>query len=101
MNWKQGFHALYFCDQGAVYEQINPISAVEQHLFVANRQQCFHLEWNSAVRQFVRQALSICRFEQSWPEISMHFDRTSNYVPRQFIEFHLRVLRDLRGASCA
>ena len=29
----------------------------------------------------------------------MHFDRATNYVPRQFIKFYLRVLRVLRGGE--
>jgi hypothetical protein len=48
MNREQSFNALDFHNDVATYEQIDSITAIEQYLFVANRQGYLHLEWNPA-----------------------------------------------------
>lgn len=100
MDWKKRLVALDLDDEIAAYEQVDPITAIKQHLFVTNRQRHFHLEDNARLRQLAGQALAICRFQQTWPKIPMHFNCAPDYLSRQFVKFHLRVLRDLRGGPC-
>jgi hypothetical protein len=60
MDWKSGFDAFDFDDEIAAYEQIDPMAAIEQELFVTNGQQQLHPKWNARVRQLASQALPIC-----------------------------------------
>ena len=43
--------AFDFYDEIAAYEQVDPITAIKQHLFVTNRQRHFHLECYVRTRQ--------------------------------------------------
>jgi len=46
MNREQSFNAFDFYNQVATYEQVDSVTAIEQHFFVANQQWKLRLEWN-------------------------------------------------------
>jgi hypothetical protein len=98
MDWEKCFDTFYFNVEIVTNEQIDPTSAIEQNVLLTNGQRHLHLKWNTGMREFARQTLAIDRFEQSRPEIAVNFDRAPDHTSGQLIKFHLRVLRDLRGA---
>ena len=63
MDWKKRFDAFDFDDEIAAYKQIDPIAAIEQEIFVTNRQRQLHLKWNARVRELTSQALPVARLE--------------------------------------
>src|SRR6266516_3582189 len=99
MDWKKRFDDFDFHDEIATYKQIDPIAAIEQEIFVTNRQRQLHLKRNARVRELTSQALPVGRFEQARSEVAMNLDCASNHLLRQLIKFHLRVLRALRGGE--
>jgi len=63
MDWKKRFDAFDFDDEIATYEQIDPIAAIEQEVFVTNGQWQLHLKRNARVRKLTSQTLVLGRFE--------------------------------------
>jgi hypothetical protein len=60
---EEAFRPLDFNDEIATHEQIDSIAAIEQDIFVTNRQWHLHLKWNASMRKLAGQALTIGRFE--------------------------------------
>jgi hypothetical protein len=63
MDWKKRLNAFDFDDEIAAYKQIDPIAAIEQEIFLTNRQRQLHLKWNAHMRELTSQALPIARFQ--------------------------------------
>ncbi len=59
-------------------KEIQTITAIQMNALVMDWQRMLNFELDLVQLQLVGQALLICRFEQSWPQITMDFNSTTN-----------------------
>ena len=71
MDWKNRFDAFDFDDEIAAYEQIDPIAAIEQEIFVTNGQWQLHLKRNARVRELTSEALPIVDLVRGYGELRL------------------------------
>jgi hypothetical protein len=78
-------------------QNVDSISPIKPEIFVLYRLWALEFECDPIVIQFISQALLGGRFQQPWSQMSMNFARAANHTFGEFVEFHLRALRVLRG----
>ncbi len=82
------FHCLQFEDQTVVDQYIDAIAAVQPHPFVFYRDRIFCCKRESVQRHFMHQTLLVGRFQQAGTKNSVHLDRASDHLAREWISGH-------------
>jgi len=100
MQRRNGISCFYFQYKFFVDENINSVTAVQFDSLIHHRQGYLSFKAQIAKTQFVAQALLIRRFQQTRPQMPVHFDCTCNYRLGKFINFHF-LLCVLCGSAAA
>jgi hypothetical protein len=70
-------------DENCTFDQeIDPVSAIQEDVLVAQWQRNLPLVSDFANPEFMRQAFLVRRLEQAWPERSVDLDRCPNHTLR-------------------
>jgi hypothetical protein len=67
-----------FDDHGVANEEIEAITLVELEALVGHGDLHLSCEWNRTQTELVAKAMFVDRFEQTWTEATMDFDRSSD-----------------------
>jgi hypothetical protein len=82
MDWQNPLDGFQFQDHFITDDQIDLVSAIELQTLIREREIDLTLEEQPAKVEFMAQALFISGFQQSRPELTMHFDRRSDDAAR-------------------
>ena len=69
----------------ALDHNVDPISAIQSNTLIDNRQCDLPCDRDARFPQFITEALLICRLQQTWSQMPVHFNRTPNDSLRQFL----------------
>ena len=78
MYWLEFLYGFEFEHQLFFHDDIEPITGVEWHFLVNNRQFQLPLKVNLSKPEFMAKAGLIGRLEQSWSERTMNLDRCAD-----------------------
>src|SRR5271170_5276620 len=67
-------------------DKIEPVAAVQFHIFIYNWQRLLHFHLQTYLPQFKSQAHFVGRFEQAWSNYFMHFNRGANNTAGDLVE---------------
>jgi hypothetical protein len=82
MHWQDSFDGLQLQDHFITDDHIYLVSTIQLQTLIRDREIDLAFEGQPAKVQFMAQALFISGFQQSRPELTMHFDRSSNDLAR-------------------
>src|ERR1700730_10407874 len=82
MDWQNPLNGLHFQNHFVTDDQVDLVSTVKFQPLVQDRQRDLTFERQPAKVQLMAQALLIRRFQQSRPELAMHFNRSSDDAAR-------------------
>ena len=84
MNGCERVHSLESNHNPPVHHKVNAKSALPLDISLNQWDRLLTLEWNEEPRKIVRQALLVCRFQQTRTQDTMTFDRCADYLAGQF-----------------
>jgi len=82
VDWQDFLDRLQLDNYFLFHDQVDFVSAVKFQPLVQDRKSDLTLERQPAKVQFMAQALFISGFQQSRPELAVHFDRRSDDAAR-------------------
>jgi hypothetical protein len=74
MDGQQPVDCLDLHDEGILYDEVEPVAAIERDALITQRHGTLPLDPQPAKLQFVGQAQLVRGFEQPRPEVSMHLN---------------------------
>src|SRR5579862_3970324 len=88
MNRRQRFDCFQLNHDSTRNQEIHPVPALELHLFIHNGRRLLPLKRDRTQYKLSRQALLVCRFEQSRLEQLVDFDSSANDVVAKLVVRH-------------
>jgi hypothetical protein len=99
MDRKQLLDSLYLNHYLFLHNDIHPIGTIQVNLFVDDRQALLPNVRNRILMQLKTKTFLIRRFQQSWTQMAMDFNRQPNNALRQRASVRkTHLLRVLRGS---
>ena len=83
MNWLKGLNGFYFKYQGILNYDVDPEAALQRHVFIAYWKRGLLNEFYSILVKFIAKALLVRRFQQTWSQFLVDFDRKTDDLVRQ------------------
>jgi len=85
MNWSQCINRLDFNNDCVIYQQIHSITTIKFYPLVYQRKRDFLWSLIPPFNQLVTQTFAVGRFKETWPQVSVNFnrrtyDRFSNFI---------------------
>jgi hypothetical protein len=78
VDWQNPLDGLQFHDHFIVNNKIYFVSAIQLQSLIRDRKIDLAFEGQAAKMQFMAQALLVCGFQQSGPELTVYFDGCAN-----------------------
>ena len=86
------FNCFYFNNHLFLYQQVDTKTVAQRSTFVFKRDSLLALNTNSTQSQFTRKRELVSRFQQTWPQQTMHLNCRTDHFARKIAVFHLCVL---------